>query len=147
MKVEESFCVSFDNEWQTLLLAACPYSYHQQDYVKNLNSSVTPDELNEIMCGPLNREGLFCSRCKPGYGIPVFSKAADECVRCDSKFGWPLYLALVLVPITVFYILVIIFNFSATRPPIAAYIFYCQFFSQIFSPYNVRIVRHEFEGS
>ena len=134
---------SMDNS--TLSVAQCPYSYYQLDYIRNLNSSVTQDEFNEMMCGPLNRQGLFCSKCKPGYGIPVFSKVVDECVKCDSRFAWPLYLALVLLPITKFYIVVIIFNFSATRPPITAYIFYCQFFSQIVSQYNTHLIRHLFE--
>ena len=135
----------FGMDNSTLSVAQCPYSYYQLDYIRNLNSSVTPDEFNEMMCGPLNRQGLFCSKCKPGYGIPVFSKVVDECVKCDSRFAWPLYLALVLLPITVFYIVVIIFNFSATRPPITAYIFYCQFFSQIVSQYNTHFIRHLFE--
>ena len=146
-KLEETFCLSYDNISQLLLAARCPYSYYQQDYLRNLNSSVTPDELNEMMCGPLNRQGLFCSKCKPGYGIPVFSKVVDECVKCDSRFAWPLYLALVLIPITVFYIVVIIFNFSATRPPITAYIFYCQLFGQIVSPHNIHFLRHSFEAN
>ena len=143
--LEGGYCMfSMDNS--TLSVAQCPYSYYQLDYIRNLNSSVTPDEFNEMMCGPLNRQGLFCSKCKPGYGIPVFSKVVDECVKCDSRFAWPLYLALVLIPITMFYIVVIIFNFSATRPPITAYIFYCQFLSQIVSPYNTHFIRHLFEA-
>ena len=145
IELKESYCVfSMDNS--TLSVAICPYSYYQQDYLRNINLSVTPDEFNKMMCGPLNRQGLFCSKCKPGYSIPVFSKVVDECVKCDSRFAWPLYLALVLIPITVFYILVIIFKFSATHPPITAYIFYCQFFSQIVSPYNMSFIRHIFEA-
>ena len=145
IELKESYCVfSMDNS--TLSVARCPYSYYQQDYLRNINLSVTPDEFNKMMCGPLNRQGLFCSKCKSGYGIPVFSKVVDECVKCDSRFAWPLYLALVLIPITLFYIVVIIFNFSATHPPITAYIFYCQFFSQIVSPYNMSFIRHLFEA-
>ncbi len=147
VKLSNDVCLSFDNTRQSLLSAVCPYGYYQQNYSRNLNSSVTPDELNEIMCGPLNREGLFCSKCKPGYGIPVFSKAEDKCVKCDSKFAWALYLAVVLIPITLFYALVLIFNFSATHPPITAYIFYCQLFSQLVSKYNIRHVRHLLETS
>ena len=146
IEIMETYCLSYDEARHSPVASRCPYSYHQQEYAKNLSSSVAPDEFNEVMCGPLNRQGLFCSKCKPGYDIPVFSKVVDECVKCDSRFAWPLYLALVLIPITVFYIVVIIFNFSATHPPITAYIFYCQFFSQIVSPYNMRFIRHSFEA-
>ena len=131
---KELFCISFDDNG-SLVTGAC---------VSSLNSSVTSDiAFNRVMCGPLNREGLLCSKCIPGYGIPVFSKAEDKCVLCDSQYAWPLYLALVLVPITLFYILVIVFNFSATHPPITAYIFYCQLLSYFVR--NILYVRHQFE--
>ncbi len=129
-------CRSFDEVRQIAVLGRCPYISYQQ---RDLNASLPPEDMNEVLCGPLHREGLFCSKCKHGYGIPVFSKVTDECVKCGSKFAWPLYLALVLIPITLFYILVIIFNFSATHPPITAYIFYCQLFTLYF--YNVRYLR------
>ena len=140
---EELLCVSFDGNG-SLVIGACPYYYHQLNYLTSLNSSVTSDiAFNMVMCGPLNRKGLLCSKCIPGYGIPVFSKAEVKCVLCDSQYAWPLYLALVLVPITLFYILVIAFNFSATHPPITAYIFYCQLLSYII--HDVLYVRHQFE--
>ena len=140
---KELFCISFDGNG-SLVTGACPYYYYQLNYLSSLNSSVTSDiAFNKVMCGPLNREGLLCSKCLPGYGIPVFSKAEDKCVLCDSQYAWPLYLALVLVPITLFYILVIVFNFSATHPPITAYIFYCQLLSYIV--HNILYVRHQFE--
>ena len=140
---KELFCISFDGNG-SLVTGACPYYYYQLNYLSSLNSSVTSDiAFNKVMCGPLNREGLLCSKCIPGYGIPVFSKAEVKCVLCDSQYAWPLYLALVLVPITLFYILVIVFNFSATHPPITACIFYCQLLSYLVN--NILYVRHQFE--
>ena len=82
---DEWYCIGYGH---VMMAGHCPYSDYQQEYSKNLNSSVTYSEFNEIVCGPLNREGLFCSKCKPGYGIPVFSKATDECVKCGSKLTW-----------------------------------------------------------
>ena len=140
---ETPYCVSYDSEFRQLVTGYCPYSYHQIDYMKHLNSTVSYDQFNEVVCGPLKRRGRLCSRCVPGYGIPVFSKATDECVSCDSKYSWPLYLALVLLPITLLYFLVIVFNFSATRPPITAYMFYCQLFIQVV--YNISYVKHYFD--
>lgn len=138
------FCIGFDNLTQRIVIGSCPYSYYHEDYLRQLNSSVTVSQLNEALCEPLNRKGLFCRECKPGYGIPVYSKAADECEKCESQLTWlVVYLALELIPLTLFYILVIIFNFSATRPPITAYIFYCQLFTQV--AYNVRFIKHLFK--
>ena len=127
----DGYCLGYDNSTGQVVSGYCPYSYQQSEYSKYLNSdTVTYEDLNNVMCGPLDREGLFCSRCKASYGIPVFSKDTDKCVECKSNH-WLLYLTLQLLPLTLFYLLVIVFNFSATRPPITAYIFYCQLFTQI----------------
>ena len=85
-------CISFDGNG-SLVMGVCPYYYYQLNYLSSLNSSVTSDiAFNKVMCGPLNREGLLCSKCIPGYGIPVFSKAEDKCVLCDSQYAWPFIL-------------------------------------------------------
>ena len=73
----------------------------------------------------------------------MFSKDADKCVKCKSKLNWLLYLALQLVPLTFFYLLVIVFNFSATKPPLTAYIFYCQLFTQI--PDTIPFIKNLFK--
>ena len=143
LQINPTYCVTYDNNTQQLIAGYCPYSYYQIEYSKNMTSLVTKDQVNEVMCGPLKRKGRFCSRCISGYGIAVFSKTTDECVRCDNKYAWPLYLALVLLPITLFYFLVIIFNFSATQPPVTAYTFHCQLFVEVI--YNIYTIRHHFE--
>jgi hypothetical protein len=48
----------------------CPFAYEQNTYLANL--TVCYDELAELMCGTLNREGILCSKCKPGYGIFLY---------------------------------------------------------------------------
>ena len=83
----------------------------------SLPSNRTVMEHSNLTCGPYNREGLLCSKCKPGYGPAVYSFSL-MCAECsDNGVGWALYLFLVLFPITVFYIIVIIFNIRATAPP------------------------------
>ena len=69
-----------------------------------LVSACTCEELNDKVCGPFNREGLLCSKCKPGYGPTPYSWSL-KCEKCrDEHVGWfwLLYLVLELVPLTVF---------------------------------------------
>lgn len=141
--LEKQHCLSYDASSEQVLVGLCPYSYYQQNYIKTLKPNVTPSELNTALCGPLNREGLLCSKCTPGHGIPIFSKVEDRCMKCGSPFVWPLYFALVLLPITLFYILIAVFNLPATHPPFTAYIFYCQVFTQTLG--NFRFIRDYFE--
>ena len=90
--------------------------------------------LNDVTCGHLNREGLLCSKCKAGYGPALYSRTW-KCEKCNDRryLMWTLYLFLKLTPLTVFFIIVIIFNIRATSPPFTAYILYCQFFTNLFN--------------
>lgn len=51
-------CISYDDDSQLMVLGFCPYYVYQKRYLHNLNSTTSLDEVNEIMCGPLNREGM-----------------------------------------------------------------------------------------
>ena len=82
--------------------------------------------LNEFMCGPLNREGPLCEKCKDGYGIALYSYTL-ECSKCwGHGYGWVLYYFLELFPITVMYFLVVIFHIRATSSPLSALVFMSQ---------------------
>ncbi len=83
-------------------------------------SASTCQELTAMTCGPFNREGLLCTRCKSGYGPPLYSNSL-KCEICNDKhlgWLWLLYLLLELAPLTIFFLLSIIFNFHATAPPL-----------------------------
>ena len=90
------------------------------------------------MCGQLNREGLLCSKCKAGYGPDLYSRSSS-CVPCNgySHWKWILYFVLLLTPLTIFFLIVIIFNVCATSPPFTAFVLFCQLFTNIYklNPY------------
>ena len=92
--------------------------------------TVQPYELNDLMCGSLNRQDILCSRCKPGYG-PAVHAFGFMCADCDEQFsGWGLYLFLQLFPLTVFYAIVIIFHVQAAFPPLISFVLLCQTYQQ-----------------
>ncbi len=91
-------------------------------------------ELNNISCSLSNREGLLCTKCKQGYGPPLYSNSL-KCEKCNDKHSgwlWLLYLLLELIPLTIFFMLSIILNFHATAPPFSALVLYCQIFTILF---------------
>ena len=78
------------------------------------------------MCGPLNREGPLCGKCKDGYGIALYSHTL-KCSKCwGHGYGWLLYYFLELFPITVIYFLVVIFHIRATSSSLSALVFMSQ---------------------
>ena len=61
-------------------------------------------ELNDYMCGPMNRKGRICSECIDGFA-PSVTSVGYICSNCTGAwYGVPLYLILEFVPITLFYI-------------------------------------------
>ena len=119
------FCMTYENE--TMECAKCPYvaEYPTADqvYIK-LPQNVSL--LNDFMCGPLNREGTLCGRCKPEYGPAVYSYTL-QCERCwNHGYGWVLYFATELLPITVLYLLVMVFHIRATCSALSALVFMSQ---------------------
>ena len=83
-------------------------------------------ELNDYMCGPMNRKGLLCKDCIDGFG-PSVTSLGYKCSNCtDAWYGIPLYLAAELIPITLFYLIILIFKVHLTSAPMVLFILYNQ---------------------
>ena len=84
-------------------------------------------ELNDFMCGPRNRKGRVCSECIDGFAPSVISPWY-QCANCTGAwYGIPLYLFLEFVPITLFYLAVLVFQISIISPPMTT----CAMYSQL----------------
>ena len=83
-------------------------------------------ELNDYMCGPMNRKGFLCEDCIDGFAVS-FTSMGHKCSNCtDAWYGIPLYLLIELAPITVFYLIILIFQVHITSAPMTCFIFGCQ---------------------
>ena len=87
------------------------------------------------MCGPLNRKGYLCGECKSGYGPgPFVTLCTNVCHFCqDTWHEIILYLALEFIPITIFYLLILIFQIRLTSAPMTCFIMYSQLIVQAFN--------------
>ena len=141
--VAVGYCISCNQTRGSIFTGLCPYRFMDLEFNNilidgKLNFIITNitscSMLNDAMCGQLNRDGLLCSKCKAGYGPALYSRIW-KCEKCNDRryLMWTLYLFLELTPLTVFFIIVIIFNIRATSPPFTAYILYCQFFTNLFN--------------
>ena len=75
----------------------------------------------------MNRKGLVCSECIDGYGSSVTS-TKFRCSDCSNAwYGVPLYLLLELVPVTVFYLVLLLFQINLTSAPMIIFILYSNF--------------------
>lgn len=136
-------CLSLNTSTCELTSGGCPYDlkpsallshYITGYYMLQLDSNHTCSDVNRVMCGAMHRTGLLCSHCEESYGLSLYSRNW-ECVPCfvnlPKILAWCFYITLELIPITVFFLLVVVLDIQAATPPFSAYVFYCQFFALV----------------
>lgn len=110
-------CMTYEPAVNATIEGYCPYGYS-----KNLNSALgfqprNISNLNNFTCSWLNRTGSLCSHCKKSLGVAVLS-FKYECTECLGSFrGWSLYLTLTFIPLTMFFLVVIVLDIDATAAP------------------------------
>jgi hypothetical protein len=121
------YCTTVDKNG-TIFAIKCPYFQFEGH---NLGYIFIPDnvsELNDYKCGPMNRKGFLCEDCVDGFAVS-FTSMGHKCSNCtDAWYGIPLYLLIELAPITVFYLIILIFQVHITSSPMTCFIFCCQLF-------------------
>ena len=107
--------------------STCPlgYCYAPNDSVKTkLPESM--DDLENIICGPLNRKGVLCGSCQEHYTVYFHSVN----YRCREEhhchLGWLLYLVSELVPVTLVFVIVLLLNISFTSGAVNGFILFSQ---------------------
>ena len=131
--MEVGNCATYDENTRLLSIIKCS----NQAEISEYNSSTAPwyiqlptvlTELNDYMCGPLNRKGLVCSECADGFGPSVTSISFGyRCAKCtNAGYGVLLFLSIKLVPITVLYLVILAFQIRVTSAPMPCFILYAQ---------------------
>ena len=125
-----NYCMTYDEESGTSTVSYCPYFTLQGHNISRPRLINLPDnisELNEYMCGPMNRKGIVCSECIDGYG-PSVTSLKFQCSTCSSVwYGVLIYLLIEVVPVTIFYFVVLLFQLNLTTAPMFGFILYSNF--------------------
>ena len=135
--------MTYDEELGTVA-GSCFYDYFKQEsngsygvyqlYRKMpLNNSL----LNDAMCGDFKRAGRLCGSCEKGFQLSAYSYNM-KCVQCSRSvfMNWMIYVCVAFLPLTGFFIFVLVFRISATSPKWDGYILLAQYIS---APSNVRV--------
>ena len=119
------YCMTYNETSKLTFVGSCPYGANQD----TPNFDPLPKDvlqLNEELCGPLNRTGLLCSQCQEGLGPAVLSYRR-ECLECmDEPYGWILYFFIATFQMTILCLIVIIFRINAASPFLNGYVLAAQ---------------------
>ena len=128
------YCTTY-TENEGLFIVKCPY-FEVKKYTHSLSRNnpqyiILPNnlsQLNDFMCGPMNRKGFLCSECIDGFSLSFTSPDYMLCSNCTTSryYGVPLYLLIEFIPITLFYLMFLLLQINVTSSPMTCYIFYTQ---------------------
>ena len=115
-------CMSYSEELGMDIMGSCPFLCANVFYIK-VHSNM------DRICNQINRTGQLCGKCSEGYAPAVYSYGS-LCIQCTHyKHNWIKYLAVAYLPVTLFYVFVVLFRFNAMSPSVIAYIFISQMVS------------------
>ena len=78
------------------------------------------------MCGPMNRKGRLCNECIEGFGLSIRSLGLVYSSCTGAWYGIPLYLFLEFIPLTAFYVIILLFRVNVTSAPMVAFVIFGQ---------------------
>ena len=124
------YCMTFGVNGSMLVVGRCLYGCAGREYDKPyypLPSNTS--ELNEL-CSSYHREGQLCGRCEEGFAPPVYSYNTS-CVNCTNHYvnNWIKYLAVSLLPPTLFFIVIVTCRVRVTSGVMNAFVLQCQILS------------------
>lgn len=139
-------CMTYDELSDSVAISDCVFSCQVEGPLLDGRTDyyLLPtkfSQLEETMCGKVNREGYQCSECRPGYMPPAYSYS-PECVPCDLSGkelakNWMKYLALAILPQSAVFLLMAVFRVGLTRPP---WIGMIQIFQAITTPMYLQAI-------
>ena len=129
VELSKNYCMTYDNDNTSLVVGKCYFAiYHYGDKVSRYALPSDPSLLNRL-CDEYGRTGQLCGKCKDGYALPAYSYNLS-CVECtDYSYNWVKYLAAAFLPLTLFFLVVIVFRVSVTAGPLDVYILFSQLIS------------------
>lgn len=91
-------------------------------------------EIDDAICGRINRTGVLCGECKKGFAVAVNSYYY-VCTKCDNSTNILknsfLYLVSSYVPYTVLFVAVIVFRLKLTSSAVSGFLLYAQLTASI----------------
>ena len=140
IQILNCYCMTVNQSGQMEVGKCISGCEHVSSKKSDIHNHLPQDKskVNEWLCGDLNKNGTLCRKCKNGYN-PVVYTYDLSCQKCTSNQSQNIakFVAATVVPLTVFYLLIVIFKVSATSPKLSSYVFFSQWIAE---PMNVRVV-------
>ena len=120
-------CMSYSDHSDMTLVGDCPYLCSIDFYMHIFEYTDISDLCNRDI--QQNRKGQMCGKCLDNFAPSPYSYSF-ECSDCSNyKHKWIKYIAIAYIPLTIFFLAVIMFRFNAISPSMNSFILVSQIFS------------------
>ncbi len=125
----DSYCATYDKRRSRSEFGECIFFFGRQNSIDPvyLQWPSNVSTVNDILCrNKYNRGGTLCGSCHQGY-YPLAYSYNLTCVKCDN-IGHNLikYVAMAILPLTVFYFVVLFFQVSILQSHIEGFVIFSQ---------------------
>ena len=127
-KILVGHCMSYSriHGKDMLIVTNCPFSDESKALAPVIILPQRITELDKEFCGQFNRTGILCGECIEGYGISVFSNTF-KCIPCEQSYkNWLIFATILFLPLTIFFVLVVLLHIGVTSGPANGFIFFSQ---------------------
>ena len=141
-------CMTYSDNGKEIVVGTCPYFC--ENYVHVAIYEYTNLSTFCSLENHQNRQGQMCGQCLDDHSPSPYSYTL-ACAYCsDYKYNWIKYLLMAYLPLTVFYLIVVVFKVNALSPSMNAFILLCQITScpalmSIYSNYSYFSEKHPME--
>lgn len=139
----DCYCMTDDDQFGVIAgscAANCEVKRSNTTFATYNMQPATLTHLNDAMCTERwNRDGRFCGKCIDDHYVSVYSYTL-ECFKCSTvelKYNWIKYVASAFLPLTIFYLTILILRIDVSHPRLESIIVYAQV---ITISSNIRIV-------
>ena len=110
-----------------LVSGVCPRgfcSFHDHDQ-NLLPDRADRNKLDQLVCSK-SRTGILCGQCKQNFSVHFHSLDFECKPNKFCSLGWLFYILSEIIPVTVIFMIIIVFNIPFTSGMVNGFIFYCQ---------------------
>ena len=107
----------------------CPNGYCNYEPGGEISLPQSPNELNDLICNE-NRHGVICARCKNGTSVYSRTQSTFLCKEeTHCNLGILFYILSQIIPVTILFLIVILFDMQLTTGALHGFLFYAQVFN------------------
>lgn len=132
-KLQRGLWMGEDTDTHEIVVGVYPYmNLATNDMYISLPENFS--SLNKLLCGHANRKGVFCGECEKGYA-PAIDLLSPSCMKCtheEAQYNWVFYVLSEVLPVTIFFFVIMFFHISVTRGAGNSFVFFAQVLTTTF---------------